>query len=285
MMGATEIALPVDSFRDAAPILRRPFTPEAIRFKVQAQWPRDNPTGGMIVAYIDARLVVERLNLVVPHLWTATYEPIGTGSMWCHLTIGGITRRDVGQGQGKGLVSDSLKRAAVHFGIGVSLYAIPKIRLNGGEYLERYQTKNGPALRLTPKGEEHCRAVYGMWLDRQGARDFGDPLDHGDVADSQGDPYDPEEESLDGQLVLDEPAPEPLPAPPPARPIPAAPRASRDKLNLLKVRARQANVDDAGLDARLRARGATRLELLTVQQADELIAELVAEGNDQGSAA
>jgi hypothetical protein len=50
--------------------------------------------------------------------------------MWCDLTIDGITRSDVGEGVGKALVSDSFKRAGVRFGIGVSLYAIPKMMLD-----------------------------------------------------------------------------------------------------------------------------------------------------------
>jgi hypothetical protein len=135
-MTATALAptepFPVDSFRDAAHHLRRPFTKHAVKFKVQATWPKERPTSGLIVAYIDARLAIERLNLVCPHLWHARYEATGQGRMWCHLTVDGITRPDVGEGDGKGLVSDALKRAAVHFGVGVSLYAVSKIVLDVG---------------------------------------------------------------------------------------------------------------------------------------------------------
>lgn len=177
---------PLDSFRDAATHLRRPFTPEAVKFKVQATWPKENPTGGLIVAYIDARLVVERLNLIVPDRWHDEYQSIGSGLMWCHLTVDGITRKDVGEGTGKGLVSDALKRAAVKFGVGVSLYAIPKMRLE----LSRGELKRGTRdkLEMTPQGESNVRGIYRLWLDSHGSQAFGDPLDHGDVADPQGDP-------------------------------------------------------------------------------------------------
>lgn len=180
---------PVESFRDAAPHLRRPFTPAAVKFKVQATWPKDNPTGGLIVGYIDARLVVERLNLVLPHLWHDEYEPLGGKHLICRLTVDGITRQDIGEGQGKGLYSDALKRAAVKFGVGVSLYAIPKMTLNASDgTLKQRQTRDGLTLELTPKGESLLRTMYAAWLEKHGQKAFGDPLDHGDVEDAAGDP-------------------------------------------------------------------------------------------------
>lgn len=185
---APEDIFPLDSFRDAARHLRRPFTEHAVKFKVQATWPKENPTSGLIVAYIDARLVVERLNLLVPHLWHDGYRPVGGQQMWCDLTIDGITRSDVGEGTGKGLVSDALKRAAVKFGIGVSLYAIPKmiLELTDGT-LKSKQTRESLTLELLPKGEQVLRGMYAHWLDERGLQAFGEPLDHGDVADAQGD--------------------------------------------------------------------------------------------------
>lgn len=179
---------PCDSFKDAAPHLRRPFTSAAVKFKVQAAWPKDNPTAGLIVAYIDARLVFDRLNLLVPHLWHDAYRPVGQGQMWCDLTIDGITRSDVGEGVGKGLVSDALKRAAVHFGIGVSLYAIPKMNLTvDSGALKQKRTNKGLTLELLPRGEQILRDAYDHWLDVHGATAFGTPLDHGDAPDAQGD--------------------------------------------------------------------------------------------------
>lgn len=180
--------LPVDSYKDAAPYLRRPFTPQAVKFKVQATW----DGGALIVPYIDARLAIERLNLVCPHLWTDKYEPTAQGLMWCHLTVDGITRSDVGTeiGQGdagkKGLVSDALKRAAVKFGIGVSLYAMPKLRVSESDGHLRKAKQDKYA--LTPNGETHCRKLYEGWLDTKGKQAFGgEPLDHGDADDSVGD--------------------------------------------------------------------------------------------------
>jgi hypothetical protein len=185
---------PRDSYKDAARDFRRPFTQAAVKFKVQATWPKETPHSGLCVAYIDARLAVERLNLLVPHLWSDAYRPVGQGQMWCDLTIDGITRSDVGEGVGKGLVSDALKRAAVHFGIGVSLYAIPKmiLELQTGA-LKPKRTSKGPSLDLTPRGEAQLRSMYGLWLESHGKQAFGEPLDHGDVEGAAGDHEDGEE--------------------------------------------------------------------------------------------
>lgn len=179
------LPLPVDSFREAAPFLRRPFTVDAVKFKVQASW----PSGALIVGYIDARLVVERLNLVCPHLWHDRYESPGGGLMWCHLTVDGITRSDVGEGKGKGLVSDALKRAGVKFGIGVSLYALPKITLSDSDgHLKRKQRQGkDDIVEITPNGDTRVRTIYSMWLDAHGIEGFGAPLSHGDAPDAIGD--------------------------------------------------------------------------------------------------
>lgn len=172
---------PANSFRDAAIHLRRPFTAAAVKFKVQSL--TKDETKALVVAYIDARLVVERLNLIVPHLWSDEYEMVGAGLM-CHLTVDGITRRDVGEGKGKALFSDALKRAAVKFGVGVPLYAIPQtwLLVNGQQV-----KKVGNNCYMQDEGERVCRERYASWLRETGIRGFGEPLDHGDVDDSQGD--------------------------------------------------------------------------------------------------
>lgn len=176
-------SFPVGSFKAAAPYLRRPFTAEAVKWKVQA--------GTLVVPYIDARLVIERLNLVCPHLWHDEYEPVGGGKgLLCRLTIDGITRLDVGSGyEGKGLYSDAFKRAAVKFGVGVSLYALPKVRLSFDEaHLKTWKDKKGKEhTEITDKGHKRLDSGYRAWLKQTGEQMFGEALDHGDVADSFGD--------------------------------------------------------------------------------------------------
>src|SRR4051812_5372882 len=96
--------LPVLSLVKAIPHLRRPFTSEAIRFKVQSVF--KEASGCLVVAYIDARLASERLNRVIPDSWSAEFKPVeGTKLMWCRLTIDGVARTDIGESP-KGLSKD-----------------------------------------------------------------------------------------------------------------------------------------------------------------------------------
>src|SRR3954453_6049801 len=61
---------------EAARDLRRPISPDEVRFKVQGvRWTKrdgeDIATAAQVVAYIDARTVVARLNLLFPGRWQA----------------------------------------------------------------------------------------------------------------------------------------------------------------------------------------------------------------------
>lgn len=193
---APEVSFPVDSFNEALTHLRRPFTPEAVKWKVQNAW----ASGGVVVGYIDARLVIERLNLVCGSAWKDEYEFIpGTKDAICQLTVFEITRPDIGSSShsNKGIFSDSFKRAAVKFGVGVSLYAMKAVMLNASdkpgldsndrpELLNKGKTKSGKAdIRLTAEVEKWLAESYRGWLEK--GTDFGNPLDHGDVAGSAGD--------------------------------------------------------------------------------------------------
>lgn len=173
--------LPVTTFTEAYPYLRRPFTPAAVRFKIQATW----DGGAMCITYIDARLVAGRLNMVCPEIWSAEYVPHPSGKgLICHLTVGGIKRTDYGMSDHKdfdiavkGTFSDALKRAAVQFGVGESLYVLPHMTVREGQHLKK--NKKDKYL-LTDAGEGHLRNVYKLWLEQGGEQAFGAPLDHGD---------------------------------------------------------------------------------------------------------
>lgn len=176
------VPLPVSSFKAAAPHLRRPFTAEAVKWKVQ--------TGTLVVPHIDSRLVTERLNHVCPDLWQDDYEPVAGGKgLLCRLTVDGITRLDVGEKYvGKGLYSDAFKRAAVKFGIGVSLYALPKVFLSFEDgHLKEVGTQKKSTV-ITDEGRARLDGGYRAWLKDTGEKMFGPALDHGDVEGAIGDP-------------------------------------------------------------------------------------------------
>lgn len=185
-MSAEPTITPLGSFREAARHFRRPFTPAAVKHKVQATWGKPRPDSALIVCYMDARLVVDRLNLLLPDKWWDEYEQTDNTHMVCKLTVDGVTRRDIGEGSGKALYSDALKRAAVKFGIGVSLYAVPKMILKG-ENVQATTSGGKPSLKMTSDGERTVRAIYETWLTDHGTKAFGEPLDHGDIEGAQGD--------------------------------------------------------------------------------------------------
>lgn len=186
--------LPATSFRAAAPFLRRPYEANAVRWKPQSLYPRDGAVrGAIIVCYIDRGLVIDRLNVVVPDLWDARFEDLGHGGlMQCALTVDGITRVDVGEAASlKARYSDSLKRAAVHFGVGVSLSRVPQSRLTvESGMLRTWGEGKGRGAQVTQKGLDYLRARYEDWLDVAGRAVFGDPLAHGDIGEAQGDDAD-----------------------------------------------------------------------------------------------
>ncbi len=94
----------------------------------------------LALSYIDARVVMDRLDEVVgPENWKDDYEIRQSGDVVCSLSVRmfneWITKKDVGSLSAqpddgdklKAAFSDSLKRAAVKFGIGRFLYRMPQI--------------------------------------------------------------------------------------------------------------------------------------------------------------
>ena len=122
-----------------------------VNWKVQSV--SKDKTKGLAVAYIDARDVANTLDSI-PVLWEDKYtvhqmsakqvgeRTIDTWVVECGLTIGidgwSMTRCDVGTGEGeeaaKSAFSDAFKRAAVKFGIGRYLYALPLVWMPIDEY-------------------------------------------------------------------------------------------------------------------------------------------------------
>lgn len=194
-----QATLPVATIAEAIPHLRRPFAPEAIKWKIQTN-PKKDGGFALVVGYIDSRLASERLNAVLPGGWSETFEPV-EGGMRCTISLHSaddpfhpISHTDVGWSKGTGngmdlkaLYSDAFKRAAVKCGVGVSLYALPQQFLkDDGTDLKSFTARSGKSYKITDAGLKKLRAAYEKWLKGDGAV-FGDPLSHGDVFDAQGD--------------------------------------------------------------------------------------------------
>jgi hypothetical protein len=112
--------------------LAAPFPPEQISWRVGAT--NGDKTKGLALAYIDARDVMRRLDDVVgPSGWQSEFIETPKGRVICRIGIdcgGRWVWKSDGAGDSdveaeKGAISDALKRAAVHWGIGRYLYDMP----------------------------------------------------------------------------------------------------------------------------------------------------------------
>jgi hypothetical protein len=114
--------------------LRGPFRSDQISWRIGSTSDK-NPERpvGMALAYIDARDVMDRLDDVCgPENWQDRYFETAKGRMMCTLALrieGEWVEKSDGAGDSdveseKGAISDSLKRAAVKWGIGRYLYQL-----------------------------------------------------------------------------------------------------------------------------------------------------------------
>jgi hypothetical protein len=124
--------------------LKRPFDPKLISWRVGAT--NGDKTKGIALAYIDARDVMNRLDQVLGMDWQCKYSH-AEGKTICDMGLkinnewiwraGGAGDTDVEAE--KGAISDAFKRAAVLFGIGRYLYALPNtwvaIKSQGRSYV------------------------------------------------------------------------------------------------------------------------------------------------------
>ena len=112
--------------------LSKPFDKKDIQWRVQ-RLTKDG-TSGMALAYVNVRQVQDRLNEVMGIDWQTKHEVFGAKTI-CSLGLkldGEWVWRSDGAGDtqfeaDKGAISDSLKRAAVSFGVGRHLYDLPSI--------------------------------------------------------------------------------------------------------------------------------------------------------------
>jgi len=115
---------------DAWEILAEPFAVGEVQWRVEAL--SKEKRRALVVPYIDARSVLERLDEAVgPEGWQDTYEVLvaqeGSFAVRCRLSVLGVSKEDVGEGDSlKAAFSDALKRAAVKFGVGRYLYRLEK---------------------------------------------------------------------------------------------------------------------------------------------------------------
>lgn len=110
--------------------LSEPFPLDAIQWKPGAT--NHDKTRALALPYVDLRHYIDRLNEVAGADWSDDYEIQGSGQVVvCRLTIGGVTRADVGEAPPNDentatiALAQAFKRACVKFGLGAHLYRMP----------------------------------------------------------------------------------------------------------------------------------------------------------------
>lgn len=125
--------------------LKKPFKPDELEFRISAT--TKDKTKGLAVAYIQNRAVQNRLDEVVGfNNWKNEFIELKNGSKICGISIKinneWITKYDGASDTDiestKGGLSNSMKRAAVQWGIGRYLYNLP-----------------GQWVRIQPKGKSY----------------------------------------------------------------------------------------------------------------------------------
>ena len=151
--------------------LANPFNPKHVKWRVGSTFEHDGQKCTRPLCYVDARLVMERLDDVVgPHNWQDNFVETPKRII-CHL---GIRHEDEwiwkSDGAGdtnmegeKGGLSDAFKRAAVKFGIGRYLYSIKvktPVPLAKGKHLP-YDWASTEGIRFLSMVEPH------VWKSKQ----------------------------------------------------------------------------------------------------------------------
>lgn len=165
----------MDLTREIIDALGAPFPDDEIEFL-----PRGSANGrARALAYIDARAVMRRLDFIVgPENWSFDFDILDSGRpdpkggkssilVKGKLTVCGVTKCDAGEAQDedealKSAVSDAIKRAAVHFGIGRYLYYLPAVWAPFDGQKRRFTEPP----RLAPSAVQHALSICGVGASR-----------------------------------------------------------------------------------------------------------------------
>ena len=156
------------------------FTAEELEWKPITVSKKTNK--GLAAAYISNRAIMDRLDAVVgPENWRNEFKPGPGGGIVCGLSVR-VVREDGGSGGGpsaewitkwdgadntdieavKGGLSNAMRRAAVHWGIGRYLYDLPSQWVPVDDYGKFVQPPRVPSAFLPPsaRAERPERPAY-----------------------------------------------------------------------------------------------------------------------------
>lgn len=160
---------PMLTWEEIGERMRAPFALDDIKWRVQQAGESNGRPWARVLAYVDARAIMDRLDTVVgPGNWSDTYKAGPAGGVVCVLslrlpgTTEWVTREDVAENSDtepvKGGVSNALRRCAVKWGIGRYLYRIgetwAKVH-DGGRFTTKGKGGNGSFKWDPPQLPEH----------------------------------------------------------------------------------------------------------------------------------
>lgn len=139
-------------------ILREPFPSYDIEWRISRCWKQGEKMQGFVTAYVTNRAIQQRLDKVFgPDGWKNEFKEMGSGVL-CHLSckMNGewITKVDGSEYTNiesfKGGLSQSMKRAAVQFGIGRYLYRMEEVYVE----IQKNRPSNGKGQYVNDKKQQ-----------------------------------------------------------------------------------------------------------------------------------
>lgn len=134
-------------------LLKLQFKPTDLEWRVQSAGTKDGKIWAMVLTYVTNRAIMDRLDSICgPGNWQNEYKPGPSGGIICGLSIKvgdeWVTKWDGAENSDiesvKGGLSNSMKRAAVQWGIGRYLYKLEASYVNVDPNGKNFQRgKNG----------------------------------------------------------------------------------------------------------------------------------------------
>lgn len=168
----------MNPFGDLTKKLSEPFSVKDLEWRIQSQGQRNGEPWARVVAYVQSRAIMKRLdNLVGAENWRNEYTPVTLGQktgFLCGLSIKfdgqWVTKWDGAEVTAieavKGGISGALKRAAVCWGIGRYLYGLDEAFAQIVEKNTRYPggfAEYG-CVRPNPKKNESFQPIHYHWI-------------------------------------------------------------------------------------------------------------------------
>ena len=199
--------LPAQSYEEAIPFLRRPYTPNLVRGLV-VNAPDVTSAPCTVGLYAIGESLMDRLNLTCGSDWEQDFEVVkesaytvkGKTYYYCEvhafLTVFGVVRKDIGAGSadtpGKAKMNaraNAWKRTGRWHGPGQCFYATEDFLVFRGEEPGKLHLHgSGSDAHKKPYIDKACNQIirkqYEDWLKEEGNENYGLPLDHMEVAEA-----------------------------------------------------------------------------------------------------